>query len=90
MALTDHLLKNGLYSVGNEGKLNQKYLTSYFYIPNIICTVLDVINSLYSWKCLKLLFMCKTHMEIAINNNDLTKFEKEWSQFLPLVNSKDV
>ena len=26
-------------------------------------------------------------MEIAINNNDLTKFEKEWSQFLPLVNS---
>ena len=28
-------------------------------------------------------------MEIAINNNDLTKFEKEWSQFLPLVNSID-
>ena len=37
----------------------------------------------------KLLFMYKTHMEIAINNNDLTKFEKEWSQFLPLVNSID-
>ena len=29
-------------------------------------------------------------MEIAINNNDLTKFEKEWSQFLPQVNSIDV
>ena len=90
MALTVHLLKNGLYSVGNEEKLNQRYLTSYFYIPSIIFTVLDVINSLYSWKCLrKLLFMYKTHMEIAINNNDLTKFEKEWSQFLPLVNSID-
>ena len=37
----------------------------------------------------KLLFMYKTHMEIAINNNDLIKFEKEWSQFLPLVNSID-
>ena len=57
MALTVHLLKNGLYSVGNEEKL--------------------------------LLFMYKTHMEIAINNNDLTKFEKEWGQFLPLVNSID-
>ena len=26
-------------------------------------------------------------MEIAINNKVLTKFEKEWSQILPLVNS---
>ena len=34
--------------------------------------------------------MYKPHMEIAINNNDLTKFEKEWSQFLPLVSSIDV
>ena len=45
--------ENGLFSVGNEKKLNQKYLTSYFYIPNIIFTVLDVINSLYSWKCIR-------------------------------------
>ena len=86
MALTVHLLKNGLYSVGNEEKLNQKYLTSYFYIPNILFTVLDVINEVFKRK---LLFMYKTHMEIAINNNDLTKFEKEWSQFLPLINSID-
>ena len=61
-ALTVHLLKNGLYSVGNEEKLNQKYLTSYFYIPNIIFTVLDVINSLYSWKCLRENFyLCIKH-----------------------------
>ena len=32
----------------------------------------------------------KTHMEVAIYNSDLTKFEKEWGQFLPLVNSIDV
>ena len=91
MALTVHLLKNGLYSVGNEEKLNPKYLTSYFYIPNIIFTVLDVINSSLFLEVFKrkLLFMYKTHMQIAINNNDLTKFEKEWSQFLPLVNSID-
>ena len=62
MALTVHLLKNGLYSVGNEEKLNPNYLTSYFYIPNIIFTVLDVINSLYSWKCLRENFyLCIKH-----------------------------
>ena len=62
MALTVHLLKNGLYSVGNEEKLNPKYLTSYFYIPNFIFTVLDVINSLYSWKCLRENFyLCIKH-----------------------------
>ena len=33
--------------------------------------------------------MYKTHMEIAINNNELTKFEMDWSRFLPLVNSID-
>ena len=38
----------------------------------------------------KLYFLYKTHMEIAINNNDLTKFEKELSQLLPLLNSIDV
>ena len=86
MALTVHLLKNVLYSVGNEGKLNLKYLTSYFYIPNIIFTVLDVFLEVFKRK---LLFMYKTHMEIAIKNNDLNKFEKEWSQFLPQVKSID-
>ena len=51
-------------------------------MPNIISTVPDVNNSLYSWKCLrKLLFMHKTQIEIAINKNDRTKFEKKGSHF---------
>ena len=68
MALTVHLLKNGLYIYCT--RCNQQSL------------FLEVFKR-------KLLFMYKTHMEIAINNTDLTKFEKECSQLLPLVNSID-
>ena len=29
--------------------------------------------------------MYKTHIEIVINNNDITKFEKERSRLMPLI-----
>ena len=93
MALTVHLRKNSLYSVGNEENISQKYLTSYFILHTLYTKYYIYCARCYQQALFlemfkrKLLFMHKTHMEIAINNNDLTKFEKEWSQFWPLVNS---
>ena len=92
MALTVHLLKNGLYSVGNEEKTQLKILNfillyTKFYIYSTRCNQQSLFLEVFKRK---LLFMYKTHMDIAINNNDITKFEKEWSQCLPLVNRIDV
>ena len=90
-ALTVHPLKKWFIFGWERGKTESKILnfillyTKYY----IYCTPCNQQSLFLEVFKIKLLFMHKTHMEIAINNNDLTKFEKEWSQFLPLVNSID-